>query len=266
MGADADLKMDDTVKAVLEKYSWDAYPSKHLKYFEIGAFDLETSLATDDTLHICDQNVSDADCVALGKLLRMMRPENMKSIYMSNNRITDAGCAAMAQGAASLPNIELFYVARNEISDAGVSSVAQHLAKTKLWQLVLSENKFGDAGVAALAEAVQRDATAFAHLKWLFLDHSEISDKGVAQLATALTKGMKAVTRLALQNCKLTNRGLKSLADAISAGALPACEFLYVQENAIDAEGKKALKAVTKPRGIRVHFGWPQPLPGVDYE
>ncbi len=58
----------------------------------------------------------------------------------------------------------------------------------------------------------------------------------------------------------------RSQADAIAKGALPHCEYLYVQRNAFDAEGKKALKAVTKPKGMKVHFGWPPPLPGVDYD
>ena len=127
MGADADLKMDDTVKAVLEKYSWDAYPSKHLKYFEIGAFDLETSLATDDTLHICDQNVSDADCVALGKLLRMMRPENMKSIYMSNNRITDAGLQEVCAVLLRFNTVRALYLEHNNITDDGVKALLEIL-------------------------------------------------------------------------------------------------------------------------------------------
>ena len=55
-------------------------------------------------------------------------------------------------------------------------------------------------------------------------------------------------------------------ADAIEKGALPKCEYIYVQNNDFDNAGKEALKRVTKPRKIRVHFGWPPPLPGVDYE
>ena len=258
--------MDESVRAVLAKYSWEAHTSKHLKYFEIGAFDLEISLATDDTLHITDQKVSDEDCVALGKALKAMSPVNMRHIYLSNNHIGDEGCAHIAEAAASLPNFELLYIARNRIGDAGVGAIVRQLARTKVWQIVLTENPFGDAAAAALAAAVQADPSAFADLKWLFLDSSQLGDKGVASLATALTGGLKAITRLALQSTKLTNRGLRSLADAIGKGALPSCEFLYVQNNEFDASGKAVLKAATKPRGIRVHFGWPPPLPGVDYD
>ena len=36
--------------------------------------------------------------------------------------------------------------------------------------------------------------------------------------------------------------------------------------NDFDKQGKVALKQATKPRGIKVNFGWPPPLPGVDYD
>ena len=64
--------MDDSVKAVLEKFSWDAYPSKHLKYFEVGAFDLEASIASDDVLHVTDQEVADIDIAGISKALKLM--------------------------------------------------------------------------------------------------------------------------------------------------------------------------------------------------
>ena len=220
--------MDDSVKAFLEKYSWETYPSKHLKYLEIPAFDLETSLATDEVIHITDQKLNDAECGSLCKALKAMKPVNMKQMYLSNNDIGDAGCIAVCEAAKELPNFDLLYLARNHIGDAGLSGAAQHLAKTKVWQLVLSENDFGDAGVTALAES-GADPTNWPALRWLFLDSSKVGDKGVDALAKACVTGFRAVERLALQDCKLTNKGLKALAKAIGEGALPKCEYLYVQ-------------------------------------
>lgn len=294
MGADAPT-LDDKVKAFFAKFSWEAFPSKHLKYFEIGAFDLETSLAVDQVCHITDQEVTDDDCESLSMALQTMRPENLKQIYLTNNKIGDAGCAAVAAGAAALPSFELLYIATNQIADAGLAAIAQQLPKSKMYQLVLSENKIGDEGICALARAVEADATAFADMKWLFLDQNHVGDKGVAALAKAMVTGLKAVERLALQDNKLTNAALFSLAKAIEAGALAKCEYLYVryapparqtlscrklsvltatptvptwqvQNNGFDKVGKNALRAATKPRGIKVHFGWPPPLPGVDYD
>ena len=120
--------MDDNVKAVLEKYSWEAYPSKHLKYFEIGAFDLETSLASDEVMHITDQKVSDADCTALGKALTLMKPENMKNIYLSNNDIGDEGVVALADACSThdaLPRLKKLWLQRNSIGDAGLTALAK---------------------------------------------------------------------------------------------------------------------------------------------
>ena len=258
-------RLDDHTKAFLEKYSWETYPSKHLKYLEIPAFDLETSLATDEVLHITDQKVSDADCASLAKALTLMKPINMKQIYLSNNDIGDAGCTEICKAAKDLPNFDLLYIARNHIGDAGVKAVAEQLCNTKIWQLVLTENTFGNDGAAALAKC-GADPKAFPGLRWLFLDNTNVGDKGVEALAKAMVTGFRSVERLALQNTKLTNKGLKHLAEALAKGGLPACEYLYVQNNDFDIDGKQLLRAAAKARGgIKVHFGWPPPLPGVDY-
>ena len=88
------IDFDEKVKAFFVKYSWETYPSKHLKYLEIPAYDLETGLAVDEVCHITDQKVSDDDCECLAKALMAMRPENMKQVYLTNNDIGDRGCVA----------------------------------------------------------------------------------------------------------------------------------------------------------------------------
>jgi len=259
--------MDDTIRAFFEKYSWDKYVSKHLKYYEVSAFDLETSIASDSVVHITDQTLDDNECETLARALQLMVPENLKQLYLSGNKIGDRGVASLVKGALALPNFELLFLAKNaDIGDEGMVAIAEGLAKTKIWQLVLTETKIGNAGAKAFAAAIDKDSEAFSSLRWLFLDSTQIGDKGVEALAKALTKGCKSLERLALQNTKLTNRGLCHLAKAIGEGALPKCEYLYVQNNEFDREGKMMLKAATKPRNIKVHFGWPPPLPGVDYD
>ena len=332
--------MDDTIRAFFEKYSWDKYTSKHLKYYEVSAFDLETSIASDSVVHITDQTLDDNECETLARALQLMVPENLKQLYLSGNKIGDRGVASLVKGALALPNFELLFLAKNaDIGDEGMVAIAEGLAKTKIWQLVLTETKIGNAGAKAFAAAIDKDSEAFSSLRWLFLDSTQIGDKGVEALAKALTKGCKSLERLALQNTKLTNRGARArpphharpwsrswsaalpaglvllhsgvrfrcarmrvscvrprvptwlssltdllscssvlvrligeraglchLAKAIGEGALPKCEYLYVQNNEFDREGKMMLKAATKPRNIKVHFGWPPPLPGVDYD
>jgi len=261
------VDFDDSVKAFFVKYSWDTFQSKHLKYLEIPAYDLETGLAVDQVCHITDQKVNDHDCDCLGKALIAMKPDNLKQLYLTNNDIGDKGCAAVAGAAAAVPNLELLYLARNHIGNDGLAALAEKASRSSMWQLVLTENEpIGDAGAIALAQAVSKEpSTAFVNLKWLFLDSTSIGDKGVEALADAMVSGLPSIERLALHNCKLTNKGLGHLARAIEKGALAKCQYLYVQKNNFDAEGKHMLKAATKPRGIKVHFGWPPPLPGVDY-
>jgi hypothetical protein len=260
-----DALLDADVERVLAKFSWETYSSRYLKLLQVPSFDLKSSLATDEVLHIADQKVDDADCAALSAAIRLISSGNMKQIYLSNNDIGDAGCTDISRAAAKLPNFEVLYLARNHISDAGVRDIAHALAGTDIWQLVLTENQFGDAGAIAIAEKVASDPSAFARLRWLFLDSSRIGDEGIDALSKAMVVGLHGIERLALQNCQFTNAGLASLADAIEHGALPHCEFLYVQNNAFDAHGKNRLRAAAEPRCIKVHFGGPPPLPGVDY-
>jgi len=262
------VDFDESVRAFLRKYSWDAHTSKHLKYLEIPAYDLEQGLAVDESCHITDQKVSDAEATCLAKALQLMEPENLKSIHLTNNNIGDEGAMALAAAVASVPHLETLFLAGNHIGDAGLAAIADRCASTPLSQLVLSENAaLGDEGAIALARAVTSDpSSSFASLQWLYLDSSAISDKGVDALAKALVTGMKRLERLALQNCKLTNKGLASLAAAIEQGALPRGQFLYVQQNNFDNSGKALLKAAARPRHIKVQFGWPPPRPGVDYD
>ena len=63
-------------------------------------------------------------------------------------------------------------------------------------------------------------------------------DMGVEALANAMVTGLPGIERLALHNCKLTNKGLGHLASAIERGALAKCQYLYVQKNDFDVEGK----------------------------
>jgi hypothetical protein len=64
-----------------------------------------------------------------------------------------------------------------------------------------------------------------------------------------------------------------ALAAAIDKGALANCQYVYVQHNAFDGDGKAALQLAALPKGIKLHFGMPptphralgpEPEPSVD--
>lgn len=267
MGGEARPELDDECKAFFKKFSWETYPSKHLKYFEIGAFDLETCTASDPVCHITDQKVSDKDCVALAKCLTVMKPSMLRQIYLSKNDIGDEGMVALAAAIKLLGSIEILFMARNHVGGPGMTAIAQNCGKVGMWQLVMTENAVDDAGVIALADVVSKDPTQFEEMRWLFLDENEgITEKGIVALAKTFVTGFRNIERLALQMCKIGNKGLAALAEAINRGGLPRCEYLYIQRNTFDHEGKALLKAAAKPKGIKVHYGWPPPIPGVDYD
>ena len=62
---------------------------------------------------------------------------------------------------------------------------------------MLNDNKIGDAGLTALAKAVENGALA--QLDWLQLSNNEIGDSGVKALADAVSSG--ALDNLTVRWC-----------------------------------------------------------------
>ena len=90
-------------------------------------------------------------------------------------------------------------------------------------ELYLSRNKIGDAGLTALAKAVE--SGALASLETLSLNNNGIGDEGMSALAKAITpdkdgKGALAqLTRLDLAGNGIGDAGLTALAEAIKPTA-----------------------------------------------
>lgn len=261
---------DSEVMAFFDKYSYDEYPSKHLKYFVIPAFDMREALEEHEVLHMSDKGVNDDDCVALGRALSLIRPETLRRVYMTRNKLTSKGCAALAGGCAACPNFEVFYAQKNAIGDEGLAGLARSLKPTRVWQIVLSENEIGDAGVKALAQAIG-EGSGFASLTHLYLDQNKgISDEGAVALAAVLHR-LPLLEMLGLHKCSIGDTGIRALADAVRKGAMPRGDYLYVFDNPFGAEAKATLRAACRDRGdagvdLKAHVGWPPPMPGVDYE
>ena len=101
--------------------------------------------------------------------------------------------AALGQGA--LPRLKTLQLYNAAISDAGLVALAPALRRRPaLERLVLSDNPFGDEGLAALvapppADAPPPQAAALAKLKWLNLSATQITDDGFAHLASRLRSG-----------------------------------------------------------------------------
>ena len=99
-----------------------------------------------------------------------------------------------------MPNLERLLLNDNQISDAGMAALASALqacsALFKLENLYLQRNQISDAGVAALLEE-----GAMPNLKLLLLHKNQISDAGVAALASALRGGtLPSCTKIGLRD------------------------------------------------------------------
>ncbi|KAL1503437.1 hypothetical protein AB1Y20_011925 [Prymnesium parvum] len=257
---------DEEVMGFFEKFSYDTFPSKYLKYLEIPAWDCREALEEEPVLHLSDRDVTDDDAVALGRAMRLLQPPQLRRLYLTRNHLGDKGCAALAAGAAACPNLEVLYLQANRIGDGGAAAIATSMQAAPLWQLVLSDNALTDEGVRALAAAAR--GGGFRAMKALYLDgHRGVTDAGVCALAEALPS-FPAIETLALQKCGFGDKGARALAEAIGKGGVFTAgrdNWIYVFDNEIGEEAKSALREACK--GIcKVHTGWPAPVEGVDFE
>ena len=94
--------------------------------------------------------------------------------------------------------------------------------------LGLSNNSIGDAGLTALAKAVE--SGALAQLTKLYLNMNRIGDAGLIALAEAI----------------------KPTADNAS-GALAPGATVFLQENSATETGKQAMRDAAKARGLSVY-------------
>ena len=85
--------------------------------------------------------------------------------------------------------------------------------------LGLSNSNIGDAGLTALAKAVE--SGALASLETLDLGSNKIGDNGMKALADACASGaLASLKKLDLAVNKISDDGLKALAEACASGAL----------------------------------------------
>ena len=121
--------------------------------------------------------------------------------------------------------------------------------------LELGNNQIGDAGLAALAKAVERGALD--KLTRLRLGSNQIGDAGLQALADALGKG--ALPALELEHLELTANqigdvGLSALASACASGALDHLKNLYLGNNKCSQQSKDMLKTAMSKTNCSIHF------------
>ena len=118
------------------------------------------------------------------------------------------------------------WLSNNKIGDAGLTAFAKAVesgALASLEKLVLNDNGIGDEGMSALAKAITPDKDgkgALASLEDLRLQRNQIGDDGLKALADACASGALAqLTRLELDRNRIGDAGLTALAEAIKPTA-----------------------------------------------
>ena len=80
------------------------------------------------------------------------------------------------------------------------------------------------------------------HTQELYLDHNQIGDAGLTALAKAVESGaLASLEWLWLNNNSIVDVGMQALASAVSKGALPQLKLLGLSDNAIGDIGISAL-------------------------
>ena len=154
-------------------------------------------------------------------------------------------------GAGALPAVAVLGLDGMHVGDAGASTLAATLGRgalPRLQRLWLTNAAIGDAALVALAPALRR----LPALKSLCLSDNPFGDEGLAALvappppAGALplpTGGLKQLMRLNLENTQVSDAGCAALAAALDSGTLPALEHLKLDGIPASAAAKEAVHA-----------------------
>ena len=89
------------------------------------------------------------------------------------------------------------------------------------------------------------------HTQLLQLGGNQIGDAGLTALAKAVESGaLPALEKLNLFRNQIGDAGLQAFADAVSKGALDKVTFIDLDYNQATETGKRAMRDVAKVRGF----------------
>jgi len=154
-------------------------------------------LADATSLFFAKSGWGDDDAVALSRSLTCANGLGLllklNALNLSNNKIGDAGCAAIADAASqgALRVLKDLMMLHNSVGDAGMGSLAKVMGDGALNDLVsinLSSNEVADAGAAALAAALRTGNHK--KLKMIRLQANKIGEAGMNSLALSFAAGV----------------------------------------------------------------------------
>ena len=91
---------DSTVEALFEKFDRPAYFSKNLPTMEIAAFDAKAEFVTQETFHLSNVGLTDAECVSLASAFQQAHLSKVGSCASGMGE-SACGCAGVRTAAQS---------------------------------------------------------------------------------------------------------------------------------------------------------------------
>jgi len=157
----------------------------------------------------------------------------LRFLRLSSIHLGDAGASALAAalGRGALPRLKDLWLYNAAIGDAGLVALAPALRRRPALEILrLSENPFGDEGLAALVAPPPPPAGApppptgvLTNLKELSLSETQVTDAGCAALAAALDSGaLPALEELALYDTPASAAAEAAVMKALVRTALRA--------------------------------------------
>lgn len=209
---------------------------------EAGAF-LADAPALFAAEPVTELELLEADEDAIAALAKAPWLARLRSLAV-RGPIGDEGFTTLVR-AKALAELRALNVSGNELSAEGLAALADRLPA--LERLVLTANRFGDEGAAALARWRH-----LGHLRTLYLSACELSAEGVTALGGE--GRLVRLEKLALSQNELGEAG----AAALAALELPSLRFLELRDTSLRSGGATALAAASWPalRRLDLRGNW----------
>lgn len=225
---------------------------------------LEKKLGFDDITDLKDMKsvvtfncepMTPAETRILADALIDQAPTEIEYLFLGHNQMGDEGMAALADAMANdaLPNLLSVDFSKNGITDVGMASFVGAIKHCKRFRdIIMKENKLGDAGMNSLTEVLRRNEwpnIERLNLAGAMFDRHTISDASFLPFAQGLADGeFKAIRleELEMGDNDINDAGFSALCLAIQRGNLRKLRSLYMMCNHITDDGAAALaEAIT---------------------
>uniref|UniRef100_A0A7S4C162 Uncharacterized protein n=1 Tax=Chrysotila carterae TaxID=13221 RepID=A0A7S4C162_CHRCT len=231
---------------------------RHLSVIELAPTDRDAGAmlplapfrdASTSRLCLCGTGLSARHMLLLAPTIASL--PMVRTLWLSNNRIDDAGVSAFAAALAKAHTLQLeqLHLSWNQIGDAGMCSLVDSLVKSpirNLSYLNLARNEIGDAGLGAFAAAWRCEQLR--NLAVLQLADNLISDAGMVALGKRLmATPLTSLRKVDVSWNRIGSHGVRALADLVKAASPDLLSFmLCFQGNKFSAASEKLLKKASR--------------------